>query len=46
MTDEHELVNYALDALFINEGAGKQQGVEQEQEKDEGYSKDKDEGLQ
>ena len=43
MADEHELIDYALDAL-LDEGARKQQGVEQEQ--DEGNTEDEDEGPQ
>jgi hypothetical protein len=45
VADEHELVDHTLDAL-TDEGARKQQEVEQEQEKDEGSSEDKDEGPQ
>jgi hypothetical protein len=44
VVDEHELVNHALDTLLIDEGARKQQEVEQE--KDESNSEDKDEGPQ
>lgn len=44
MAEEHELVNQALDTLLVDEGARKQQEVEQEQ--DESNSEDKDEGPQ
>lgn len=46
VADEHELVDHALDTLLIDEGARKQQGVEQEQEQDEGNTEDEDEGPQ
>jgi hypothetical protein len=46
VADEHELVDHALDTLLIDEGARKQQEVEQEQEKDEGNTEDEDEGPQ
>merc|ERR1719262_1320594 len=42
VADEHELVDYALDTLLIDERARKQQEVEQE--KGEGNSEDEDEG--
>jgi hypothetical protein len=43
VADERELVDYTLDTLLIDKGARKQQELEQEQEKDEGNTKDKDE---
>jgi hypothetical protein len=46
VADEHELVDHVLDTLLIDEGARKQQKVEQEQEKDEGNSENEDEGPQ
>jgi hypothetical protein len=42
VADVHELIDHALDTLLIDEGARKQQVVEQE--KDEGNSEDEDEG--
>ncbi|KAH6662058.1 hypothetical protein B0J14DRAFT_571244 [Halenospora varia] len=44
VVDEHELVDHALDTLLIYEGARKQQGVEQEQDK--GNTEDEDKGPQ
>ncbi|KUJ10218.1 uncharacterized protein LY89DRAFT_739958 [Mollisia scopiformis] len=46
VADEHELVDHTLNTLFIDEGVIKQQEVEQEQKKDEGNTKDEDEGPQ
>ncbi|PVH70199.1 hypothetical protein DL98DRAFT_598027 [Cadophora sp. DSE1049] len=46
VADEHELVDHALDTFLIDEGARRQQEVEQEQEKDKGNSEDGDEGPQ